>query len=424
MWTIFLFIFLIVINTLVFNYFIKKHNVSSNKASYCLHHIDEKNYPKANNATDNTHFEVKNHAIDSTELTTEECKQKSDKTQTTDTPPIPQKSDNKNTDFIYNYTIKDISHISYSHSNISIELIAGIEFEATAYELYKRLGGIFNWDVTKKDLFYETSNLYAPKATPEGFSVYFIKKTLSKDFSNQKNDVIVEIRNCDGIPDYRDTSPMLIFTELQNGGFMFAGMFQLFQAKRTGRFYTKVYMQISNKYPLKNDKQKQIPKSPTNTQSQNSETNLIKNERYEKKVMKSGEFIYAKTHADFLNQLLGRHYKAFMQSGIKLQDGKWLWMIRLGNFIAPSGFKNYFETPERIIEEYVGPKDHPFERQGTYVDVILNNKPKYSTERVVFDIVELSSTRKYIFRGVFCLNKEECTLEKNIWDCIDEEYQF
>ena len=44
--------------------------------------------------------------------------------------------------------------------------------------------------------------------------------------------------------------------------------------------------------------------------------------------------------------------------------------------------------------------------------------------RVVFDLVEFGSYRKYIFRGVFRLDKEKCTYSKNVWHKISDEYKF
>lgn len=38
--------------------------------------------------------------------------------------------------------------------------------------------------------------------------------------------------------------------------------------------------------------------------------------------MKIGDCIYAKTHAQFLNQILGKEYKAWMKSSYELPDGK------------------------------------------------------------------------------------------------------
>ena len=45
--------------------------------------------------------------------------------------------------------------------------------------------------------------------------------------------------------------------------------------------------------------------------------------------MKLNDTIYAKTNAEFLNQLLNKNYQAWMKSSIKLPDGKLLWMIEL-----------------------------------------------------------------------------------------------
>lgn len=135
--------------------------------------------------------------------------------------------------------------------------------------------------------------------------------------------------------------------------------------------------------------------------------------------MKSGEFVYARTHADLLNELLGTNYKAWMKSGIRLPDGRWLWMIELGNFVSPSGWKNRL-VGNKISEKHVG-RDFVFEH-NTYKNALLIGKKFDSSDRVVFDMDKSGSHRKYVFRGVFRLNKEESTLDENVWDLIMDEY--
>ena len=47
------------------------------------------------------------------------------------------------------------------------------------------------------------------------------------------------------------------------------------------------------------------------------------------RIMKINEFVVAKTHKDFLNELLGLNLGGYGKSSKKLDDGKLLWMIRL-----------------------------------------------------------------------------------------------
>ncbi len=137
--------------------------------------------------------------------------------------------------------------------------------------------------------------------------------------------------------------------------------------------------------------------------------------------MKSGEYIIAKTHADLLNKVLGTHYKAWMKSGITLSDGRWLWMIRLNRSVNSSGWMNYMESEDRLVEKAISPK---YEDHHTYIQAVMSARVGRFEDRAVFDIVDYGTYRKYIFRGVFKLNKAECTENINIWDKIISDYRF
>ena len=134
--------------------------------------------------------------------------------------------------------------------------------------------------------------------------------------------------------------------------------------------------------------------------------------------MKTNEFVVARTHKDFLNELLGLNLGGYMKSSKKLDDGKLLWMIRLDGKVSNAGWRNYLSTPDEIIEEHIG-REFVFEGHHTY----MNGGEEFES-RVVFDLVEFGSYRKYIFRGVFRLDKEKCTYSKNVWHKISDEYKF
>ena len=139
--------------------------------------------------------------------------------------------------------------------------------------------------------------------------------------------------------------------------------------------------------------------------------------------MKIGEVVYARTHADLLNELLGTNYKAWMKSGIRLPDGRWLWMVELGNFVSTAGWINRLVGMGKISEKHIG-RDYVFEGHSTYKYALLTGDKFDDSDRVIFDMDKSGSMRKYIFRGVFRLNKEESTLDENIWDLIMDEYNL
>ena len=138
--------------------------------------------------------------------------------------------------------------------------------------------------------------------------------------------------------------------------------------------------------------------------------------------MKAGEYVYARTHAELLNELLGTNYKAYMKCAKKLPNHKLLGMIELGNFITPAGWINKFKTRySEISEKHVGDK-FAYAEHDTYINSILYGGNFDDSDRVVFEIIKGGNMRKYIFRGVFRINAEKSTAEENIWDLISEEY--
>lgn len=137
--------------------------------------------------------------------------------------------------------------------------------------------------------------------------------------------------------------------------------------------------------------------------------------------MKIGEYVYANTNAELLNELLGTNYKAWMKSSIILPDGKRLWMIELGNFVTKSGWINKLISADKISEKHVA-KDFDYDSHSTFLGAQQVKKSWGPETRVVFEKVNLGSSKKYIFRGVFRINKEKSTVEENIWDLIMDEY--
>lgn len=111
-----------------------------------------------------------------------------------------------------------------------------------------------------------------------------------------------------------------------------------------------------------------------------------------------------------------------MKSGLKLPDGKWLWMIEFGNCVSSSGWINRLIGKE-ISEKHID-RNFAFNSHQTYVGAQLNGMRYDASDRVTFDIEKSGSMRKYIFRGVFRLNKEKSSLYENVWDLIADEYSI
>ena len=111
--------------------------------------------------------------------------------------------------------------------------------------------------------------------------------------------------------------------------------------------------------------------------------------------MKDGEFIYADTHADFLNQAFGTNYKAWMKSAWFYDKDTFVWMVRFDH-INREGWRNVFETKERIKEENL------YEKKiwdGIPMSKLVNYK------RIVIEVKD-DIPKKYIFRGIYKYDEE------------------
>ena len=128
--------------------------------------------------------------------------------------------------------------------------------------------------------------------------------------------------------------------------------------------------------------------------------------------MKTGEFIYAKTHAEFLNEAFGTNYKAWMKSSWKY-DKEWVvWMVRFNRVV--DGWTNTFITDLRIKQENLGQVE-VFE--GMPIAIATTKK------RIVFEIVDLVGTRKYIFRGKFVYDEENSDpITDQYFDKVSDEF--
>ena len=140
--------------------------------------------------------------------------------------------------------------------------------------------------------------------------------------------------------------------------------------------------------------------------------------------MEVGMPIFAETNAEFLNQLLNTNYKRWMRSSIKLPDGKLLWMIELNGSVSSSNWANLLVNSHVISELHVG-EEYEHKCHGTYLDAKMRKIYWDSSDRVVFEKTRnYYKRRQYIFRGVFRLCKDSCSVNENIWERISDKYNF
>lgn len=134
-------------------------------------------------------------------------------------------------------------------------------------------------------------------------------------------------------------------------------------------------------------------------------------------LMRVGESIEARTHADFLNILLNKKYRGYMKCTFDFDSINLIWMIRLDNQPTNTGWCNSLDLDgERIIENYIGLPSNRIEQ---------HKKSVYHQIRYVFDIVENSwGRRKYVFRGAFKFSKEEGNNDYRVWRKIADTANF
>ena len=131
--------------------------------------------------------------------------------------------------------------------------------------------------------------------------------------------------------------------------------------------------------------------------------------------MKTNDFFYADTHAEFLNNVFGTNYKQWMKSVWEYDIDTIVWMVRFDKETR-DGWRNSFINENELLEE----------------NLILTRK-KYdgaplrellSLRRIVIAIDESGYRRRYIFKGVFVLNEErENTNSKHYFVKISDEIE-
>ena len=119
------------------------------------------------------------------------------------------------------------------------------------------------------------------------------------------------------------------------------------------------------------------------------------------------KIIYAKTHADFLNQAFGTNYKGYMKSRWDYSQNTWVWMVRIDNQVR-DGWVNRIINENEIWEEYV-----------------WNNEPTYSGEsereyRIVASIIDSPLGREYHILGKYKFDFERSTNKKHILKKVEE----
>ncbi|MBO5945186.1 MAG: helix-turn-helix domain-containing protein, partial [Clostridia bacterium] len=174
-------------------------------------------------------------------------------------------------------------------------------------------------------------------------------------------------------------------------------------------------IELSNVFGVTTD---YIMKGETPTPTYGNVTNNEENVAEEEIVgMKVGEFIEARTHAQFLNQLLDKNYSGYMKCGYGFNATDLIWMIRLDGQFTSTGWCNTLEdNGNKIIENFVG---SPEQRLEPHKKSVVYQK------RYVFDIIDRGyGRRKYVFRGAFIFNREEGNNDYRVWKKVEDAVDF
>ena len=132
--------------------------------------------------------------------------------------------------------------------------------------------------------------------------------------------------------------------------------------------------------------------------------------------MNTGEVINARTHAEFLNELLHRGYAQYMQCTLDLHNGYVLWFIKFNTGESKQGWTNSIVSAGNTIkEDYNGDPFSKLESHRTF---------NSNVKRLVFNVIENSTLgRQYKFCGVFECDKSSDN-DHRIWNKIADSYKF
>jgi hypothetical protein len=117
--------------------------------------------------------------------------------------------------------------------------------------------------------------------------------------------------------------------------------------------------------------------------------------------------VFAKTHAEFLNQAFGTNYRGFMKTRFPYDEDTWVWMVSIDGKVR-NGWKNVKVSENEIWEEYV-----------------LSGDPTYSknqerTYRIAVDVTQAKNGRKYCILGKYEFDFENSTSKRHILRKIKE----
>ena len=132
--------------------------------------------------------------------------------------------------------------------------------------------------------------------------------------------------------------------------------------------------------------------------------------------LREGQVFEAKSHVQFLNELLGITLPEY-RSSTYMYQGVSIWMIRLDGENR-KGWRNTYVTPERIQQENIHCKKF-------WNGVPFMEATREQAIRLVIEVCEMADgEREYVFRGVYEWNEADSNLKYQYFDKIASEFEF
>lgn len=125
-----------------------------------------------------------------------------------------------------------------------------------------------------------------------------------------------------------------------------------------------------------------------------------------------GDTYRLNTHAEFLNEVFGTNYKAWMKCTWRYKRNAFVWFVRIDGGDR-NEFTNSWLNKDTIMQRYVGT-----ERLYGGNPLQLDAPNDY---RLVFEIYD-GAIRKYVFKGVFLMDRKKSKETEMIFNKVSDCY--
>ena len=128
--------------------------------------------------------------------------------------------------------------------------------------------------------------------------------------------------------------------------------------------------------------------------------------------LKTGNTFLVNTHAELLNEVFGTNYQKYMKASWRCSKNAFAWIVRIDGK-ERSNFANTWLNEDTILQHYLG-TNNMFDGKPLELDAPNDH-------RLVFEVID-SWRRKYIFKGVFLLNRDKSTPRDMIFQRVSDTF--